>query len=60
MTQKRRGRPTGFKMTMESKQKTAKSMTGKKCSLQTRLKISQSIIKFWEEKDHDKGTKEKD
>ena len=49
-----RGRPLGYKMSAESKQKTANTMKGRKHSLQTRLKISQSVIKYWEDKANDK------
>jgi hypothetical protein len=51
---RRRGRPKNFRMTEESKQKTSNTMKGRKHSLQTRLKISQSVIKYWEDRANDK------
>ena len=48
MKRKRRGRPTGFKLSQESKDKIAKSKTGQKHSEETKKLISDGVKKYHE------------
>jgi hypothetical protein len=48
---KKRGRPTGFELSDESKDKIRQSRIGKAHSRETRNKISRSLIKYFKKRD---------
>jgi len=50
-TDNNRGRPTGYRLSEESKDKIRNSRLGKPHSKETKNKISQSLIKHFKEKD---------
>ena len=46
----RRGRPTGYRMSEESKAKTSKTKTGYVHDEKTKKKIAASVTKYWKNK----------
>lgn len=50
-TDKKRGRPVGFELSDETKEKIRRSRTGKVHSQETRNKISKSLIRYFKKRD---------
>jgi len=50
-TDKKRGRPVGFELSDETKEKIRRSRTGKAHSQETRNKISKSLIRYFKKMD---------